>query len=116
MFVYMCVCIFSFSAHGTISTFLAHEYNCTRWTYQCNWCKIVKIGLAKCLRLKVVQLWCQIYLCPDVRCMFSFIPSTVIAWWLQWLSSGAMYVVYALQCLQVIPGFPVRLRHNPIGS
>ena len=30
---YVCVCIFSFSAHGTVCTFVVHEYNMTRWTF-----------------------------------------------------------------------------------
>ena len=29
----MCVCIFSFTAHGTVCTFVVHEYKVTRWTY-----------------------------------------------------------------------------------
>ena len=29
----VCVCIFSFTAHGTVCTFVVHEYNMTRWTF-----------------------------------------------------------------------------------
>ena len=29
----MYVCIFPFTAHGTVCTFVVHEYKVTRWTY-----------------------------------------------------------------------------------
>ena len=56
------------------------------------------------------------YISVQTSFAFSFLLSTVIAWWLQWLASGAMNVVYAVQCLLVVLEIPVHLRNNPIGS
>ena len=56
------------------------------------------------------------YISVQTCYVISFLPSTLIAWWLQWLASGAMNVVYFVQCLLVVPEIPVHLRHNPIGS
>ena len=102
----MCVCIFPFTAHGTVCTFVVHEYKITRWTY---------VTMVQ----KSQIILCKMFTTPGMynyganNILSRFVVRLISSWCLQGAMVVAVFVVvcfllYGISLLVILMGLPVR--------